>query len=374
MKDMLIGTGFIVGTSYDVSLIKSSAVIKYSTGNHLYDLERFKAGSFDFEIINNTVVYQKSPLISILSWYYLLKPGGYMLISIYPDNQASVSVPLRSQLSRLMTIIPNARFLKSHFSCESIEIVIQKMTMPSNRKTFKHSGARGDLIYSLPAIKSMGGGKLYINRSENGFFKIQVSDNELAEIDALLKKCPYIDSVEEWTGQSVDFDLDSFREMEPAFINLTESYLIRFGLQGNISYPWILSKDIPRIHKSDIVIARTERYHSSSLNHFLWNELSLWTARSAFIGSKEEHTKFVKETGLEIRYEPTEKWMDIAGTINGSKLFIGNQSFAYSLAEAMKHPRVLEACPLCPNCNPNGVDGFISLNQSVIRKYLTDEP
>jgi hypothetical protein len=56
--------------------------------------------------------------------------------------------------------------------------------------------------------------------------------------------------------------------------------------------------------------------------------------------------------------------------IRGSKLFVGNQSFPYSLAEAMKHPRVLEVCPICPNCCPQGPNGYAGLTKDVLDHYL----
>jgi hypothetical protein len=78
-------------------------------------------------------------------------------------------------------------------------------------------------------------------------------------------------------------------------------------------------------------------------------------------------------TGLEIRRENTTSWKELAGVIRGCKLFVGNQSLAFSMAEAMKHPRVLEVCAYAPNCDPQGPNGHIRLTQGIIRKYLMGE-
>ena len=58
--------------------------------------------------------------------------------------------------------------------------------------------------------------------------------------------------------------------------------------------------------------------------------------------------------------------------IAGSKLFVGNQSFAFSVAEGLKHPRVLEVYYQANNCQPHGNDGYTYLTKELIERYLND--
>jgi hypothetical protein len=76
---------------------------------------------------------------------------------------------------------------------------------------------------------------------------------------------------------------------------------------------------------------------------------------------------------MAIRYRGTKTWTELAGVIRGGKLFVGNQSLAYALAEGMKVPRVLETFQDCPNCDPLGKDGHVRLTDGVIRRYVLGE-
>ena len=44
--------------------------------------------------------------------------------------------------------------------------------------------------------------------------------------------------------------------------------------------------------------------------------------------------------------------------IKASKFYVGNMSFQYILAEGLKVPRLLEACPHFPAAQPHGVNAF----------------
>ena len=50
--------------------------------------------------------------------------------------------------------------------------------------------------------------------------------------------------------------------------------------------------------------------------------------------------------------------MELAEIINNSKFFIGNLSFGYALAEALKVPRLLESGPNFPLVYPNGQNAY----------------
>ena len=47
-----------------------------------------------------------------------------------------------------------------------------------------------------------------------------------------------------------------------------------------------------------------------------------------------------------------------ARIIAGSKIFIGNQSTPFAIAEGMKHNRILETDITIPNCQPQSWNGM----------------
>ena len=83
--------------------------------------------------------------------------------------------------------------------------------------------------------------------------------------------------------------------------------------------------------------------------------------------SGAEYEKFKREFNLNIRYHPTKTISDLASVIKGCRLFIGNQSFAFSLAEAMKVPRILEIHHHCPNCMPLSSNARIILTEKILK-------
>ena len=68
-----------------------------------------------------------------------------------------------------------------------------------------------------------------------------------------------------------------------------------------------------------------------------------------FIGTEFEHQTFESNFG-KIDYYKTDSLYSLAMIINGSKLFIGNQSCPYSLAESMKVNSIQETSVNIPNC------------------------
>lgn len=411
-NNVFVGNGFCVGG--EDNLLKKEwypqiKTITEGSGKWYYDLQMFKAGSFDFVNLGECLEHDTSVLTAALAWLSLVKPGGHLVITVpdfnlyeagkWPsifnvDHKWSFSIGGKKEHEQHINVVeflskmPGIQIRRINLADSNydysvkgvdqtlgraeggIEIVIHKLLeTDKSKKTFKHSGARGDLIYALPTVKMLGGGTIYINRKKDHYFGVPLNDDEMQGIVEFLKTQPYIDDVQEWDGQEVDVDLDSCRDLDFTFTLISLLYQIRTGVSFDLSLPWIDVGSISVTHEADIIVSRTERYHSP----FDWAELVPWMDRAAFVGSKQEHELFVRQTGFNIRYLETKNWTELAGAILGSKLFIGNQSFAYSLAEAMKHPRVLEVCSFCPNCDPQSDNGHVILDQGVIRKYLLGE-
>ncbi len=92
---------------------------------------------------------------------------------------------------------------------------------------FFHSGATGDIIFSLPTIKAMGGGKLYISN-----FDKQRSES----VKKLIEVQPYISEVVIMDGHAPGYDLNRFRDYAGHHSNLVEAHFK--GLQQPINPNW----------------------------------------------------------------------------------------------------------------------------------------
>jgi hypothetical protein len=71
--------------------------------------------------------------------------------------------------------------------------------------------------------------------------------------------------------------------------------------------------------------------------------------RAAFVGLAREYLDFVSQHGS-VFLRPTRDLLELASVIAGSRLFAGNQSVGYALAEAMKVDSLLEAYPGFLDC------------------------
>jgi hypothetical protein len=221
--------------------------------------------------------------------------------------------------------------------------------------TFKHSGDLGDIIYSLPTIRALGGGILYLDpeggRSEaivsatTPNKKTKLTKHTIDFISPLLKNQSYIKDVVYWNGERVNYNLDLFREVfinpnrRNKYGNLTDCHLQKFNLPWKESNkPWIDVKNKITLDRK-IVISRTPRYQ----NNHSWLEArrSIFSESAVFIGLPKEHEYFEWTFDIKLPYYKTDSIIDLAEVINGCDTFIANQSFPLSLAIAMGHPKTI---------------------------------
>jgi len=375
--------------------------------------------SFDFVHSSNCLEHMHDPVGALSEWCEVLKPNGYLVFTvpdedlyeqgIFPsrwngDHKVSFTIwkndswcDKSMNISELVSQVPGMQVKKIelvdtnydysrknydqtyHSNAECfIEVVLwknpvlayERVGTKEIERTFKHSGARGDLIYGLCAMKALGGGELYINLdAKHHYVGVGIDENDVKWFKELLISHDYVDDVQVWDGRDVGYDLDNFRDFDIDANLLSWSHLNRFKAEADLSLPWLEMDKIPKIYEGDIVISRSARYHG-----FLdWGELKGWEDRCVFIGMQEEWEDFRKNVGLHIQYRPVSSYIEMAGIIAASKLFIGNQSFPYSLAEAMKANRVLEVCISCPNCDPQSDNGHVRLTQNILNHYVVKE-
>lgn len=222
---------------------------------------------------------------------------------------------------------------------------------------FRHAGDRGDIIYAMPMMKHWGDVDLYIEAAS--YTRERLTPDKWACLAPLLLSQPYIKSVSEWSGENCE-NGNAFRAaMNKSFRNaysrpnaqereavrkqlgsilLTDWQLMQFGLPTSLrDEPWILN--IEPKPAAEVIINRTGRYRGDAFPwHAVWKK---YGKRAAFIGSPQEHHEFCKCCGY-VPYVATKDFLEVAQVIKGSKLFVGNWSSPYAVAEGMKHPALVE--------------------------------
>lgn len=221
--------------------------------------------------------------------------------------------------------------------------------------TFKHSGNSGDIIYSLPTIfqlSKMGKAQLYLQADQAGVYQdyhplggMMLNDKVISMLKPLLNYQPQIALCEKYKNEAIDYDLDHFRSygimMDRG--SISRWYFYVYGITADISKPWLIAPKDEQ-YADSVVIARSHRYRQPGI---AYNFLKKYP-KKLFVGVAEEYED-MKKVLPDLKYKPVNDFLEMATIINSCKLFIGNQSFPFSLAEALKVPRLLEVYYKVPN-------------------------
>lgn len=222
--------------------------------------------------------------------------------------------------------------------------------------TFKHSGDLGDIVYSLPTVRALGGGVLYLDPTGGLSDPLVVwgrrrntSLNEglINNMRPLLEAQDYIHGVELWNESvRIDFNLNEFRR-NLTNNNLSDAHLKAFDLPfSHRDHAWLNIVN-PLNHSSGrkTLVTRSLRVHS---NHTFWERLSdSILADLVFVGNEFEYQVFSKTFSYEVPF-----WdlsiPELARAIAGCDLFMSNQTLGAAIAEGLKKDLIQEVYRLFP--------------------------
>lgn len=229
---------------------------------------------------------------------------------------------------------------------------------------FYHSGDLGDILYGMVTVKEMaqncGGAVIYLGPDNRTPMPTRepLTPARCNLIAPLLAAQPYVRCVEyaDSVPIDVDCDLNQFRaqffkhgriDIAPD-MNLARVCLKHFGqpLEAD-QKPWLKVSEPLVLDGKSVVISRTNRYHNHRFN---WREIVRRYGKSAiFLGTETEWREFCREFGP-LDYHKCDNLLEVARVIAGVKLFVGNQSAPYAIAEGLKQNAILEVAPTAPNC------------------------
>jgi len=245
-----------------------------------------------------------------------------------------------------------------------------------NEISFLHSGHLGDIINSLPLIKEISKNKkcnlfiesnklipLHAQNLDHPFGKYYLSESSVKKILPLLSKQNYLKRVDIFKDQKIDVNLNLFRELTINFnIDSVRWYFHITGIHAELDVPYLTNVGFHEI-KEKIVIIRAKRRRNYLINYnFLKNYNNV-----LFLGLIDEYNELKKEIP-NLEFFDCKDFLEMAKIINSSKIFIGNLSFGFTLAEGLKKPRLLESGPDFPLVYPNGKDAYDFYFQSHFEK------
>ncbi len=236
----------------------------------------------------------------------------------------------------------------------------------------KHSGLMGDIVYSIPSML-----KLLKKFKETGVCLFIPSDKKATShpgvkhigeglmfsqgmfnyIKPLLDGQDYMQDViycpeSEIPADAIDFDIIRFGAVNTAACNIIDYYFKAFALIKEQPQAWVKLPSMPSVDHFDVLVGRSSRYVNKELDYRV---LADYEIKCGFVGTQQEFELFSHDfPELAISYLPTVSALETAHYIANSTVYLGNQSFFFSLAESLQHPRVLEVFEPVPNVIPSG--------------------
>ena len=257
---------------------------------------------------------------------------------------------------------------------------------------YKTSSPAGDLISFMAGVKKMWedtGSKAIIYQrigmqgiSYDGSIHPFKNDEEepicMSEymfdmLKPLIESQEYVDSYQKWNGEEFDVDFDLIRlerytNQPKGSLNRWFNYVFP-QMASDLSKPWLtLPETLKLAVPSDkILINFTQRYRNYIIAYHFLKE---YQNDIMFVGLAKERDIFCKTWNLDIEHYEPDNFYQLAQAIKNCKFFLGNQSFCFQLAEALKTPRILEISMMMPNVIPIGEKAYDFYHQGGVEYYF----
>ena len=243
-------------------------------------------------------------------------------------------------------------------------IPLKTLKKCNTSNNFFISGELGDIIYSLPSLKTFNGCILYIGGEYKEFPNEKIlSQNDVNQLSEILVQQPYIKNVFYTETQPKNsINLNHFKkryiDWKNELLSLGEGDILRRTCLTNLfaellnvdidnKSQWLRNKNISSTQNNLIVINRTLRYTN---DEFPWEEIvKYYNKNILFAGLDYEYKDFCEKFG-EVQYCKTDSLLDFYNLISKCQVYIGNQSFGYALAEGLKKDCIQETDKWMGNC------------------------
>jgi ADP-heptose:LPS heptosyltransferase len=199
---------------------------------------------------------------------------------------------------------------------------------------YSHSGAHGDMIYSLAVCKRIG----------QGYYRTNFDDVYYRNIKPLIEEQPYIIEVLPKSSlETITHNLDDFRNMQGlGEVSLLKNHLRAFNLsEDNWNDNWLTITPKRLIEGEYALVNVTPRYPAIGFD---------WQAEIDYLKSKYKQVFYVgyKEDMTppfnSLEYFKTNDALELAQLINKAEVISCNQSFALSIAQGLgKNYRLMVA-------------------------------
>lgn len=215
--------------------------------------------------------------------------------------------------------------------------------------SFRISGDLGDLCYQCAILAALPGPHTLLCVDRPGLTAQFTPRVPL--LKPMLLAQAYIGSVE-CSEDKPDIDLTGFRRFHSATTTLIAANAAECGMQMMLesppdgSAPWLTAQP-NQSFAGKIIIARSPRYNNL---WFPWRQIvEHYGHRLLFVGLPDEHRAFIAAFG-HVTHLQIKDYLELAQTIAGAGLFIGNQSSPHAVAMGLGVTIIQETCLQQPDC------------------------
>lgn len=220
---------------------------------------------------------------------------------------------------------------------------------------FLHSGGAGDIIYSLPFVRHVGGGDFFVkpwnehNKACDVYSAVRNLLNRQPYVGIVTRSDPGRKFFDHDPAVPVDMDLDRFRKFvsmkgEPLPLGYFKAF--EQAPPADWKKPWLeVDRRLP-CHERFAIVSRTARYQHPELNWAPIVDRAIERyGRVFFVGLGTEYGRFVAETKREIPWLHTEDLLDAAAYIAAADAVYCNQGPILTIAQALGKKCFLEVGP-----------------------------
>lgn len=209
-------------------------------------------------------------------------------------------------------------------------------------KTAFSSGDLGDAILGIPSFKALGVTHVYF--ASRPWTKPGI-ENRLHGITRLFEAQGITMSIHE--DEHFDYDFSTYRSLGQLHGHqIAYRQALWVGADIDLSKPWLIAEEDKRTN-GRILISRGPRWQGY---WFPWRQLvNTFRSDMIFVGLDEDYHDFTQRYGSVERIKTADLY-DVAKLIQGSSLFIANQSSPNAVCEGLQKDNILEVCLHAPDC------------------------
>lgn len=248
-----------------------------------------------------------------------------------------------------------------------------------------HGGHSGDIVYGLALARHLALASsclvdLYISSDRptqlmpgmqhpNGQYLMSPAAFEfiqpLLELQPYIRRALFVPDAEIPAGA---IRLDPYRFAEGMNLhagNIPNYASTLYGISLDVSEAWLSTRPVKP--SAAVTVAMSKRYRNASMDYsFLAN-----VEEVRFVGLPDEYEDFKRRHRLpNLTHHECASAIELAETIRSSKVFLGNQSMPFAVAEGLKVKRAVEIFELYPNVLPTGSGAGAFIYQGALINLL----